>query len=76
MRNPFLLLSALLAAPVSSAIAQSRPAAEYIALIEGAQPGADSLGRLTIPELMRAFNVPGMSVAVIQDSRIHWASSG
>lgn len=66
------LLSALLTVS-ASAFAQSRAAADYIAIIEGVQPGADSLSRMTIPELMRAFNVPGMSVAVIRDSRIHWA---
>jgi CubicO group peptidase (beta-lactamase class C family) len=72
-RTSSLLLSAFLAASTPAAFAQSRPAADYIAIIEAAQPGADSLGRMTIPELMRAFNVPGMSIAVIQDSRIHWA---
>jgi CubicO group peptidase (beta-lactamase class C family) len=74
-RSSFLLLSSVLAACVSAApgVAQSRPAAESIALIEGAQPGADSLSRMTLPELLRRFGVPGVSVAVIRDSRIHWA---
>lgn len=75
-RTLFLLLPALVSALAFAAqtvSAQSRPAASYIALIEGAQPGTDSLSRMTIPELMRAFSVPGMSVAVIQGSRIHWA---
>ena len=72
----FLLSSAWLAVSAisaTSASAQPRPVAEYIAGIEGAQSGADSLSRMTISELMRTFNVPGMSVAVIRDSRIHWA---
>ncbi|MDH5235111.1 MAG: serine hydrolase [Gemmatimonadota bacterium] len=72
-RASFLFLSALVAASASRAGAQPRQPADYIARIEAAQPGADSLGRMTIPELMRTFGVPGMSVAVIQDSRIHWA---
>jgi CubicO group peptidase (beta-lactamase class C family) len=57
----------------TTASAQPRPAADFISAIENAQAGTDSLSRLTIAELMRAFNVPGMSVAVIRDSRIHWA---
>jgi CubicO group peptidase (beta-lactamase class C family) len=28
---------------------------------------------MTIPELMRTFGVPGLSIAVIHGSRIHWA---
>lgn len=63
-----------IAIPVSSA-AQSRTAAEYMAAIEGAQSsaGTDSLGALTMDELMERFNVPGVSVAVIYDFEIHWA---
>ncbi len=55
--------------------AQDRTVAEFIAAIEGAQPGADSgsPGALTITELMRRFNVPGVSVAVIRNFEIHWA---
>lgn len=55
--------------------AQDRTVAEFITAIEGAQPGADSgsLGTLTLPELMRRFNVPGVSVAVIRNFAIHWA---
>jgi CubicO group peptidase (beta-lactamase class C family) len=57
----------------SAGAAQTRPAADYIALIESVQTGADTLSRLTLPELMRRFGVPGMSVAVLHNSRIHWA---
>ena len=57
----------------NQAAAQTRSPAELIAIIEGVQPGTDSLSRMTLPELMRHFGVPGMSLAVIQDSRIHWA---
>ena len=46
-----------------------------MAAIEGAQasPGANGLGALTIDELMKRFNVPGVSIAVIHDFEIHWA---
>jgi CubicO group peptidase (beta-lactamase class C family) len=55
--------------------AQTRPVAGYMAAIEGAQPsaGPDDLGTLTVAELMARFNVPGVSIAVIRDFRIHWA---
>ena len=53
---------------------QSRTAAERAAAIEGAQPSATSeLGKLTLDELMKRFNVPGVSIAVIHDFEIHWA---
>lgn len=56
-------------------LGQERSVADYIAAIEGAQPGADSTGpgALTLVELMQRFHVPGVSVAVIHDFRIHWA---
>ena len=62
------------ALPVASA-AQTRTAVEYIAVIESAQaePGDNGLGALTIAELMERLSVPGVSVAVIHDFRIHWA---
>lgn len=67
-----LALTLVLASP---AAAQERSVADYIAAIEGPQPGATpgSPGALTIAELMARFNVPGVSVAVIRDFRIHWA---
>jgi CubicO group peptidase (beta-lactamase class C family) len=65
----------LLLAMPSPSRAQDRTVAEFITAIEGAQPRADSgsPGALTIAELMRRFNVPGISVAVIRDFTIHWA---
>lgn len=70
---PFIPLLAL-ALPTASS-AQTRTAAEYIAMIEGAQaePGDNELGALTIVQLMERLNVPGVSVAVIHDFQIHWA---
>lgn len=56
-------------------IAQDRMPGDYMAIIEAAQEstGPDSLGKLTIKELMDRFGVPGVSVAVIQDFNVHWA---
>ncbi|MBA3948633.1 MAG: beta-lactamase family protein [Acidobacteria bacterium] len=46
-----------------------------MAAIEAAQSsaGANGLGTLTLDELMKRFNVPGVSIAVIHDFEIHWA---
>lgn len=56
---------------------QGRSAADRMAAIEAAQavPGAAELGSLTIQELMTRFNVPAVSIAVIQDFDIHWAKA-
>ncbi len=69
------LLLLLSIAPLPSPAAQDRPAADFIAAIEAAQPEADEdgLGALTVEELMERFSVPGVSVAVIRDFEIHWA---
>lgn len=58
-----------------SAAAQSRSAAQITAAVEGPQSsaGASGLGELTLDELMERLNVPGVSVAVIHDFKIHWA---
>jgi CubicO group peptidase (beta-lactamase class C family) len=51
-------------------------AAKQIALIENAQsPYRQGFDALTIPELMKVLNVPGVSIAVIRDFRIHWAKA-
>ena len=39
------------------------------------QPGEDGLGTSTVAELMEEFGVPGVSIAVIQDFKIHWAKA-
>ena len=63
-----------LALPVATP-AQARSAADYMATIERAQAtaGPNDLSTLSISELMARFNVPGVSIAVIRDHRIHWA---
>lgn len=72
---------ALVGARAATADAQIAPtsgqmsAAEARRLIEGPQPesGEDGLGDLTLAALMDRFEVPGVSVAVIQDFNVHWA---
>ena len=63
-----------LALPVATP-AQTRSAVDYMAAIEGKQAtaGPNDLSTLTIAELMTRLNVPGVSIAVIRDHRIHWA---
>ena len=67
-------LSLLLLAVPQQPAPQTRSAADRIAAIEGVQadPGERGLGKLTIEELMKRFNVPGVSMAVIHDFEIHW----
>lgn len=49
-------------------------AAAMIARIEAPQsPNRQGLDALTLQEVMQRFRVPGVSVAVIKDSSIHWA---
>jgi CubicO group peptidase (beta-lactamase class C family) len=48
-------------------------ATPLIARIEAAQtPNRQVLDSLTLPELMQRFHVPGLSIAVIRDFKIHW----
>lgn len=68
-----LALSALVS---PTAAAQAPDAASMIARIEGAQsPNRQGFDALTIGELMQRFRVPGVSIAVIKDGRIHWAKA-
>ncbi len=47
--------------------------AEYIHAVEGRQRGDhDRFAPLTLEDLMTELHVPGVSVAVIKDFRIHW----
>jgi CubicO group peptidase (beta-lactamase class C family) len=58
----------------ATATAQSTDAASMIARIEAAQvPNRQGFDGLTLNELMQRFRVPGVSIAVIKDGRIHWA---
>lgn len=64
-----------LSAAATAAAAQDDPAA-IIARIEGVQsPDRQGLDNYTIQQLMQRFRVPGVSIAVIKDSRIHWTKA-
>lgn len=64
---PFALLAGL---PVHAADAT----AELIARIEGPQkPDRQGLDALTLSEVMGKFKVPALSIAVVNDFKIHWA---
>jgi len=68
-------LTLALPAPRTSA-AQSSDPASLIARIEGPQsPNRQGYDAFTLQELMQRFRVPGVSIAVIKDFRIHWAKS-
>jgi len=73
MRSTTLMF--LVVAVPASASAQSRTAPEQLAAIEGVQSsaGPNDLGKLTLAELMKRFNVPGISIAVIRDQKIQVA---
>ena len=70
---PAALFSALLLALPAPVWAQDDPSV-LIARIEGAQsPNRQGFDPLTLTEIMERFKVPGVSVAVIKDFKIHWA---
>jgi CubicO group peptidase (beta-lactamase class C family) len=73
--RPWVTLVLLIVTLAASPSSQGRAVADRIAAIEGAQAaaGASGLGTLTIDELMKRFNVPGVSIAVIADFQVQWA---
>jgi CubicO group peptidase (beta-lactamase class C family) len=55
-------------------LAASDDAAAIIARIEGRQlPNREGFDPFTLEELMKKARVPGVSIAVIRDFKIHWA---
>jgi CubicO group peptidase (beta-lactamase class C family) len=67
------LCALLLASPTLEAQDDATP---YISRIEARQvPDRQGLDGYTIRELMERFRVPGISIAVIRDFRIHWAKA-
>lgn len=70
-----------IAVSILSALGLSPPEARaqndvsaLIARIEAPQlPDRQGLDALSIPQLMQRYKVPGVSIAVIRDFRIHWA---
>ena len=75
MKRHIAVLTLLVSVFPVVASAQTRTAADYMAAIERAQtvPEPNDLAGLTIAGLMALFNVPGVSIAVVRDHRIHWA---
>lgn|SRR5574341_194204 len=72
--TPF-LVAALSSAAIGSVNAQEDPAA-LIARVEAAQtPNRQGLDALTLHEVMQRFRVPGVSIAVITDFKIHWTKT-
>lgn len=64
----------LVATSAPTAAAQDSDPASYIARIEGRQsPDRQGWDSYTIPELLQRLRIPGVSIAVIKDFRIHWA---
>ena len=56
--------------------AQNGDVASLIARIEGRQnPNRQGYDGFTLQELMQRFRVPGLSIAVIKDLKIHWAKA-
>lgn len=48
----------------------------FIARIENPQsPSSKELDKLSLPELLTRLNVPGVSIAVVKDFKIHWAKA-
>ncbi len=69
----FISTLSLLASVPAEAQSPDDPA-KLIAVIEGPQyPNRQGLDPLTLQQVMERFHVPGVSVAVIKDFKIHWA---
>jgi CubicO group peptidase (beta-lactamase class C family) len=71
------LVTVAVAVGVSATALVAQPPQDAVSLaarIEAPQsPNRQGLDALTLPEVMRRFRVPGVSVAVIKDFQIHWA---
>ncbi len=64
----------LVLAGAPSALLAQDPVAAMIAQVESPQsPYRQGLDASTVPEVMRRYRVPGVSVAVIKDFEVHWA---
>jgi len=68
-----LLACFLLSALAVLTLGSDEPVAALIAQIEGPQAGTSDTAPLTIAELLSKYHVPGASIAVIKDFRVHWA---
>lgn len=58
------------------AVSAQQDAAPLIRQIEAAQhAGSGEFDKLTLPALMQQLQVPGLSIAVVQDFKLHWAKA-
>jgi CubicO group peptidase (beta-lactamase class C family) len=74
-RSVVFLLAAFAARSPIPLVAQDDPAA-MMARIEGPQsPNRQGFDPFTLDQVMKRFRVPGVSVAVIKDFKIHWAKA-
>ncbi len=66
----------LAALPLATAPRAQDDTAALIARVEGAQsPNRQGWDPYTLQQLMGRFNVPGVSIAVIKDYKIHWTKT-
>ncbi len=74
-KTPCLSLAVLVTVTLlSTPVAAQDAVADFIERIEGVQtPNRQGLDPFTLVEVMEKYGVPGVSVAVIHDFRIHWS---
>jgi CubicO group peptidase (beta-lactamase class C family) len=79
MRTMLRIVTLLTAGWLTAVAPTAQPAANAAAMITRVEapqtPNRQGLDTLTLPEVMRRFRVPGVSVAVIKDFQIHWAKA-
>jgi CubicO group peptidase (beta-lactamase class C family) len=74
--QPRLLLSMLVFGLSVISLRAQDDATPLITKIEAIQSSnRQALGGLTLSELMQRFNVPGFSIAVIRDLKVHWTKA-
>lgn len=70
------LLLALSSAFIASAAPAQPQVASVIQQIESAQKaGTTDFDKLTLPVLVQQLQVPGLSIAVVKDFKLHWAKA-
>src|SRR5438552_4176839 len=71
----FFTLRSLLLLLLAGGVA-AQDAAQVIKVIEDRQvPNRQGLDPYTLREIMDRFHVPGLSVAVVKDLKLHWAKA-
>ncbi|MBE3065084.1 MAG: beta-lactamase family protein [Spirochaetes bacterium] len=70
-----LLVAVTVVCPLWQSARAQDDAAAMIAQIEAPQSPDRELGALTLQDVMQRLRVPGLSIAVIRDFKIHWAKA-